>query len=181
MLHLSIREVASGNFWFRFSHQLIFRVCHLQGIDIHVIVSIMFKQAFDSVLSINKTCIITNFQVQLNDLMFNVTDHKYLLKFTGGTTVGDNNKHEIPDKVINFISFPKMILGKWKKNLLIYILFMSRSFRSMNHFGICILIIVSNINTYVIRLVDEIGYTQSHSGSKKMHVNLVLKDLGYVM
>lgn len=79
----------------------------------------MFKQTFNSVLSINETCTIANFQVQLNDLMFKASDHKYLLKLTGGTTVGDNKKHEIPDDVIKFTFFGDIILGKWEKNLLI--------------------------------------------------------------
>lgn len=51
----------------------------------------------------------------------------------------------------------------------------------MNHFDIRILIIIPNINTYVIGMVGEIGHAQSQSGSKKLQVNLVLKDFWYVM
>lgn len=71
----------------------MFRVYHLHDTDIHVFVLIMFKQIFDSVLSVNGTCTIANFYVQRNDLMFKVYDHKYRLKFTGGTRVGDKNKY----------------------------------------------------------------------------------------
>lgn len=106
-----------------FIYLMLFTVYHLQVVDIYVIVSIMFRQALDFVLSVNMTCTITKFQVQLNDLMFKASDHKYLLKFIGGTTLGDNNKHEIPDKVIKFASFVDIISGKWKKNILIGLVF----------------------------------------------------------
>ncbi|KAI5391512.1 hypothetical protein KIW84_076357 [Lathyrus oleraceus] len=83
--------------------------------------------------------------------MFNASNHKFLLKFTNGTTVGDYNKHSIPDKVIKFTSFADIIFGKWQKNLLID----------------------------VIGMVDEVGYSQPQSGREKPRVNLNLKDLGF--
>lgn len=55
--------------------------------------------------------------------MFKMSDHKYLLKFIDGSMVGDNDKKEITDKVIKFTSFVDIISGKWKKNLLIGLLF----------------------------------------------------------
>lgn len=109
----TIFEFASAHLCFRFCiHLVLFTVYHLQDINIHVIVPAMFKQALNFVLSVNMTCTIANFQVQLNDLMFKASDHKYLLKFIGGTTVRDNNKHEILDKVIKFTSFADIISGK---------------------------------------------------------------------
>jgi hypothetical protein len=35
--------------------------------------------------------------------------------------------------------------------------------------------------TDIIGAIDEIGYTQAHPGSKKIQVNLKLKDLGYIV
>jgi hypothetical protein len=35
--------------------------------------------------------------------------------------------------------------------------------------------------TDIIGAVDEIGYTQPHPGSKKIQVNLKLKDFGYIV
>jgi hypothetical protein len=35
--------------------------------------------------------------------------------------------------------------------------------------------------TDIIGAVDEIGYTQPHPGSKKIQVNLKLKDLRYIV
>lgn len=52
----------------------------------------MYKQAFNYVLTVNNTYTIGNFQVQMNELMFKASDHKYLLTFTSSTTV--RNKEE---------------------------------------------------------------------------------------
>ncbi|XP_058774959.1 uncharacterized protein LOC131649219 [Vicia villosa] len=52
------------------------------GSDIHVIVSPVYRQSFDSLFVVNDTYTIANFQVQLNDLLFKPSAHKYLLKFT---------------------------------------------------------------------------------------------------
>ncbi|CAK8537434.1 unnamed protein product [Lathyrus sativus] len=120
-----------------------------QGHDIHVVVPTIFRQAFDSGLSVNMTCTMSNFQVQPNHLIFKPTPHKYLLKFTGGTRIGDIGKYDIPDKVINLTPFADIISGKWPKNLLIN----------------------------VIGVIDEIGYSQPQFGGKKPQVNLVLRDL----
>lgn len=62
--------------------------------------------------------------------MFKMSDHKYLLKFIDGSMVGDNDKKEITDKVIKFTSFVDIISGKWKKNLLIGLLFFSHTLSS---------------------------------------------------
>ncbi|XP_058742285.1 uncharacterized protein LOC131614745 [Vicia villosa] len=88
------------------------------GNDIHVIVPTAYKQAFDLDLDVNVTCTMSNFQVQPNDLMFKVTNHKFLLKFTGGTTTGDVGKHDIPAKVNSLTPFADIISGKWQRNVL---------------------------------------------------------------
>lgn len=90
-----------------------------QMIDIRVVVLTMYSQTYDSQLVVNDTCTIKNFQVQLNESVFKPSNHKFLLKFTGGTTAGDTNKHHIPDKVINFIPLCDIITEKWKKYALI--------------------------------------------------------------
>lgn len=79
----------------------------------------MYSQTYDSQLVINDTYTIANFQVQLNELVFRPPNHKFLLKFTGGTTVDDRNKHQILNKVINFTPFYDIITNKWKKYVLI--------------------------------------------------------------
>ncbi|CAI8619193.1 unnamed protein product [Vicia faba] len=120
------------------------------GHDIHVVVPTVFKQTFDSILSVNVTCTMSTFQIQPNDLMFKHTNHKFLLKFTGGTTVGDIGKHKIYDKISSLTPFADLISGKWQRNVL----------------------------CDGIGVVDEVSYTQSHMGGKKPQVNLVLHDLG---
>lgn len=79
----------------------------------------MYIQTYDSQLVVNETCTIAKFQVQLNELVFRPSNHKFFLKFTRGTTVGDRNKHRIPEKVINFTPLCDIITIKWKKDALI--------------------------------------------------------------
>ncbi|XP_058724536.1 uncharacterized protein LOC131596005 [Vicia villosa] len=132
-----------------------------EGSDIHVIVPPVYRQNFDSVFVVNDTYTIANFQVQLNDLLFKPSAHKYLLKFTGGTKVGDRNVHQIQEKACRLTPFLDILTGKWNKDQLLD----------------------------VIGVVDEIGYTQVQVGSKKQQVNFVIRDLrfkqqhyhGYVM
>ncbi|XP_058784731.1 uncharacterized protein LOC131659576 [Vicia villosa] len=117
--------------------------------NLDVIFNVEFLLAFDSVLMVNSTYTISNFQVSLNDMLFKPTEHKFLLTFTGGTSVTDINKHDIPPKPLNFTPFAEILTGKWKKDVLID----------------------------VIGMVSEIGYTQIQAGNKKQQINLVLKDL----
>ncbi|XP_058777014.1 uncharacterized protein LOC131651367 [Vicia villosa] len=119
------------------------------GTDIHVIVPPLYSQTFDSQLAVNDTVTISNFQVQLNDVVFKPSNHKFLLKFSGGTTIGDRNKHLIPEKDLKITPFSDIITGKWKKDVLIDI----------------------------IGMVDEVGYIQMQAGGKKCQVNIILKDL----
>lgn len=50
-----------------------------------------FKQAFHYVLIIDNMYTIANFHVSLNELLFKPFEHKYVLTFTGCTSVGDQN------------------------------------------------------------------------------------------
>ncbi|XP_058759460.1 uncharacterized protein LOC131632748 [Vicia villosa] len=120
-----------------------------EGSDIHVIVPPVYRQNFDSLFVVHDTYTIANFQVQLNDLLFKPSAHKYLLKFTGGTKVGDRNVHQIQEKACRLTPFLDILTGKWNKDQLLD----------------------------VIGVVDEIGYTQVQVGSKKQQVNFVIRDL----
>lgn len=90
-----------------------------QGSDIHVIVPTMFKKSFESSLTINNTYTIGNFQGQPNDMLFKTSNQKYLLRFTGGTTIGNDNNHVIFPKPIKFTTFKDIISRKWNKYMLI--------------------------------------------------------------
>ncbi|XP_058776860.1 uncharacterized protein LOC131651209 [Vicia villosa] len=120
-----------------------------EGSDIHVIVPPVYRQSFDSLFVVNDTYTIANFQVQLNDLLFKPSAHKYLLKFTGGTKVGDRNVHQIQEKACRLTPFLDILTGKWNKDQVLD----------------------------VIGVVDKIGYTQAQVGSKKQQVNFVIRDL----
>lgn len=74
---------------------------------------------FDSMLIVGLTYTIVNFLVQTNDLMFKPFGHKYTVKFIGGKSVSDFNKHVIPDKTNKLTSFVDIIIGRWKKDVLI--------------------------------------------------------------
>ncbi|XP_058739254.1 uncharacterized protein LOC131611176 isoform X2 [Vicia villosa] len=124
-------------------------LCDKEGSDIHCRVPTMYKQAFDSLLTVNGTVTVSNFQVSLNDLLFKPSDHKFVLTFSGGTSVTDINKHEIPPRPLKFTPFADILTGKWKRDVLID----------------------------VIGMVSDIGYTQIQDGNKKQQINLVLKDL----
>ncbi|CAI8607038.1 unnamed protein product [Vicia faba] len=75
-----------------------------------------------------------------SDLMFKPTNHKFLLKFTSGTTIGDIGKHDITDKLSSLTPFVDIILGKWQRNIL----------------------------CDVIGVIDDVGYTQLHAGGKNL-------------
>ncbi|XP_058749272.1 uncharacterized protein LOC131622262 [Vicia villosa] len=135
-----------------FSAFIVYMGSCLLGSDIHCKVPTSLKQAFNSVLTVDNTYTIANFHVSLNELLFKPSKHKYVLTFMGGTSVGDQNKHQIPPKSLNFTPFTDILTGKWKKDVFIDL----------------------------IGMVTDIGYTQIHAGSKKQQINLVLKDLWFV-
>ncbi|XP_058783999.1 uncharacterized protein LOC131658754 [Vicia villosa] len=119
------------------------------GPDIQVVVPTIYRQTFDSLLLVNTTCTMSNFEVCPNDLIFKPTNQKYILKFTSGTTVSEIGKHDIQSKPTICTPFADIISGKWKKHLL----------------------------TDVIGVIDEVGYTQSMV-RKKPQINFILRDLG---
>ncbi|XP_058727171.1 uncharacterized protein LOC131598606 [Vicia villosa] len=121
-----------------------------EGTDIHCRVPSALKHTYDYVLTVNNTYTISNFQVTLNDLMFKPSHHKYILTFTGGTSVSDKNKHDIPQKPLIFTPFGDILTNKGNRDVL----------------------------NDITGIVVEIGYTQMHNSNKKQQINLVLKDLG---
>ena len=72
----------------------------MQGGEIHVVVPAAHMSLFDEKLTLGRTYTISNFKVHANVLSFKPSSHKFMLKFTGGTSVGDENEHEILAKPI---------------------------------------------------------------------------------
>ncbi|XP_058726383.1 uncharacterized protein LOC131597723 [Vicia villosa] len=118
------------------------------GCDIHVVVPTTYMAAYNDRFALDQTYTVSNFKVERNNLVFKPSGHGFMVKFTGGTIVSDVNKHEIQPKQHMFTSFVDIITGKTRKDMLIDI------------FGIG----------------ESIGYAQRHRGSKKLQVNLVLRD-----
>ncbi|XP_058741148.1 uncharacterized protein LOC131613501 [Vicia villosa] len=118
------------------------------GDDIHVVVPAPHVSVFSEKCLLGHTYTVSNFKVVPNVLAFKASGHKYMLKFTAGTSVVDDDKHEIPPKQIVFTSFSDIITGKFVKDVLLD----------------------------VIGMVDSIGYAQTESGGKKQQINMVLRD-----
>ncbi|CAL5196273.1 unnamed protein product [Lathyrus oleraceus] len=74
-------------------------------IAIHVVVPTTYHPTFNIMLTVDHTYIILNFKVLANDLVFKPSCHKYMVKFTGGTSVSDVDKHIIPPIINHFTSF----------------------------------------------------------------------------
>ncbi|KAL5063777.1 hypothetical protein RYX36_025514, partial [Vicia faba] len=89
------------------------------GTKIQVIIHAFYTGNFNSTLNPNNTYTISNFQVQKNELLFNMCDHGYLLKFTGRTRVSDNNKHTIVEASMNSKKCTGIISGNLRRDRLI--------------------------------------------------------------
>ncbi|XP_058769157.1 uncharacterized protein LOC131643023 [Vicia villosa] len=94
------------------------------------------------------TYTVSNFKVVPYVLAFRASGHRYMIKFTAGTSVLDEDKHEIPPKSILFTSFSDIITGRFDKHVLIH----------------------------VVGMVDSIGYAQTESGAKKQQISMMLRD-----
>lgn len=120
------------------------------GDDIHVVIPTEYKAMYDLILKENNTYTLSNFQVGANDLLFKVSDHKYHLKWTGGTTAVDVNVHNIPNPILKIKPLAEIISGKWRSDILYH----------------------------VIGVVQDMRYCQVHDGTgKKLQVNFTLRDL----
>ncbi|WJX57068.1 hypothetical protein P8452_42665 [Trifolium repens] len=124
-----------------------------KGDDIFVIVPNELKTKYEKEIPIveKNTYTMQNFQVTKNQEKFKSSHHEFMLKFNGGTKVSDCNKHDITD-TLHFKDFTEILCNKFREDFLYDI----------------------------IAAVDEIGYTQPHAGSKKIQVNLKLKDVSGV-
>jgi len=78
-----------------------------------------YKALYDQILQENNTYTLSNFQVAANDLIFKASDHKFRLKWTGGTTTSDQNVHDIPNPPMKFKPLAEIISGKWRPDILI--------------------------------------------------------------
>ncbi|CAJ2652267.1 unnamed protein product [Trifolium pratense] len=119
--------------------------------DISVFIPNELHQKFekDIPITVNNTYTMQNFQVTKNDDQFKTSCHDYKLRFNGGTLVKDVNVHQIPDAVTKLKSFSEIINLDFCEDLLYDI----------------------------VGLVDQIGYSQSIAGNRKVQVNLTLRDL----
>ncbi|AES89115.1 plant OB fold protein, putative [Medicago truncatula] len=105
---------------------------------------------YDKILEENATYTLCNFQVVSNDLVFKASEHKFLLKWTGGTTAEDINVHDVPQSDTKFKPFAEIISGKWKPDILVN----------------------------AIEVVQKMGFCQLNQGTgKKLQVNFTMKDL----
>ena len=83
-----------------------------QDNDIQVVIPTVYKATYDKILEENATYTLSNFQVVSNDLVFKASEHKFQLKWTGGTNVVDINVHDVPKPDIKFKPFAEIISGK---------------------------------------------------------------------
>ncbi|KAI5405219.1 hypothetical protein KIW84_052118 [Lathyrus oleraceus] len=75
------------------------------GADTHVVVPAAYMAAFSDKFTVDHTYTVSNLNVQTNELVFKPSTHKYMVKFTGGTSFNDVNKHVIPPKPHKLTSF----------------------------------------------------------------------------
>ncbi|XP_058778020.1 uncharacterized protein LOC131652229 isoform X2 [Vicia villosa] len=90
-----------------------------EGCDIHVVIPTTYMAAYHEKFEGDQTYTVSNFAVQPNNLVFKPNTHKFLVKFTGGTSMNDVNKHDIPLKQRTFTSFPDIMTDNFQKDVLI--------------------------------------------------------------
>ncbi|XP_058788369.1 uncharacterized protein LOC131662571 [Vicia villosa] len=122
----------------------------VSGGDIHIVVPAPHISLFDEKMALYHSYTVSNFKVQPNVAAFRPSSHKFLLKFTTGTTVTNVNKNEIPAKPLVFTKFTDIITGNFNKDVLIDI----------------------------IGMVESIGYSLTISSARKQQINMMLRDNG---
>ncbi|XP_039684531.1 uncharacterized protein [Medicago truncatula] len=123
-----------------------------KGHDIQVLIPTAYKSVYDKTLEVNSTYTLTNFHVVKNDVLFKVSDHKYKLIWTGGTTAVDVNLNDISNTHIKYKPFAEIVSSKWRPDLLVN----------------------------VIGVVQDMGYCQLNEG-KKLQVNFTMKDISDIV
>lgn len=118
-----------------------------------------------------------------NDVLFKVSDHKYKLIWTGGTTAVDVNLNDISNTHIKYKPFAEIVFGKWRPDLL-FSKFTHQSYIHDSHF-FCLFVFpyVTLVCLFfffvdVIGVVQDMGYCQLNEG-KKLQVNFTMKDIRF--
>ncbi|CAL0305314.1 unnamed protein product [Lupinus luteus] len=70
----------------------------------------------------NKTYVMHNFNVMLNDLQFKACDHAYRMQFTAGTTLKERDFPDIPQFEYDFKKFGEILDGNFQPFLLVDII-----------------------------------------------------------
>ncbi|XP_058766408.1 uncharacterized protein LOC131640007 [Vicia villosa] len=122
----------------------------VSGGDIHVVVPAPHVSLIYEKMALDHSYNVSKFKVQPNVAALRPSSHKFMLKFTAGTTVTDDNKAEIPPKPLVFTKFTDIINGNFNKDVLID----------------------------VIGMVESIGYSHTTSGARKQQINMMLRDGG---
>jgi hypothetical protein len=112
--------------------------------------------------------------------VFKASEHKFLLKWTGGTNAEHINAHDIPKPQIKFKPFAEIISLKWKPDVLVsefistYVLLTLRIYLDSFVFYHHAIFFLQD----VIGLVQEMRYCQLNEGTgKKLQINFTMKDL----
>lgn len=152
-----------------------------QGRDIQVVIPTTYKATYDKILEENATYTLCNFQVVSNDLVFKASEHKFLLKWTGGTTAEDINVHDVPQSDTKFKPFAEIISGKWKPDILVSEFIVV--YNKLLLFILFYLFVSKNLALFfffqdAIEVVQKMGFCQLNQGTgKKLQVNFTMKDL----
>lgn len=116
-----------------------------------------------------------------NDLVFKASEHKFLLKWTGGTTAEDINVHDVPQSDTKFKPFAEIISGKWKPDILVSEFIVV--YNKLLLFILFYLFVSKNLALFfffqdAIEVVQKMGFCQLNQGTgKKLQVNFTMKDL----
>ncbi|XP_058752240.1 uncharacterized protein LOC131625396 [Vicia villosa] len=126
--------------------------------------------AYTEKFEVDRTYTVSNFSVQPNNLVFKPSSHKFLVKFTGGTAVGDVNKHDIPPKPRPFTSFPDIINGNFQKNVLIGKT--ASRYHFLLHYIVAQLLMffVFNNPSDIIGMLESFGYQQTQIGGENFRL-----------
>jgi hypothetical protein len=138
---------------------------------------------YDLILKENNTYTLSNFEVGTNDLLFKSSDHKYRLKWTGGTTATDVNVHNIPNPPLKMKPLAEIISGKWRPDILYRecLMFIFKTLLTCLTYRIWFNGFMCDLCPDVIGVVQDMGYCQLHEGTgKKLQVNFTLRDLSDV-
>ncbi|WJX53683.1 hypothetical protein P8452_39652 [Trifolium repens] len=119
-----------------------------QGNDIQVIVPFDLVEHFKEKLAENTSFTLYNFEVEKNNVTLKCSPHPFKLVFNSCTVIDHINGHEIPNSGYKFADFAELKAGKYRPDVVVDI----------------------------IGVFEELGYTQTVPGNRKVQVNFTLKD-----